>query len=87
MCTYLSRPEVVASIDVMELVGGESGVGKLSVRRRLSCGANFALVAGFDLTKEEHHKEALKCIDTFKPLVVVMGAPCTGLDHWSHLRK
>ena len=43
-CKYLSRPDKVGAVDVVELVGGESGVGKLCVRRRLTRGADFDIV-------------------------------------------
>ena len=84
LCIYLSRSDMAGTVDVMELFGGESGVGRLCVRRRLVGGVSFDIVAGFDLTKKEHQEDVLKCVIDFKPLVIVMGLPCTGFGRWSH---
>ena len=43
----------------MELFGGESGVGKSGVRRRLSRGANLDLVTGFEFIAEQHQTEVV----------------------------
>ena len=59
----------------MELFGG-SGVGKLCPRRRLKRGAEFDLVAGFDLTTYENQRVVIKHVEIYKPLVIVVGPPC-----------
>ena len=41
-----------SSIDVCEICGGEAGVSKICIRRRLKTGENFDIVAGFDLTQK-----------------------------------
>ena len=71
----------------MEIFGGESGVGKLCLRRRLKRGQSFDLVLGFYLTKESHQKEVIRHVIGHRPLVVVLGPPCTGLGHWSHFNR
>ena len=43
------------------------------------------MVAGLDLTKEEHQKEVERCIQVNKPFVVITGPPRTGFGHWSLL--
>ena len=50
-------------------------------------GGNFDLVNGFDLTKESHQKEVEKYIADHRPLVVVLGPPCTSFGHWLHLNQ
>ena len=54
-------------MDVVELFSGGVGVGKFCVRRRLRRGANFDLVAGFDLIKVEDQKAVATCIRIYKP--------------------
>ena len=64
-------------MDVVEVFGGESGVGKLCIRRRLIRGGEiFDLVAEFDLTRKDHQEEVVRYFDTHKPLVAVLGPPC-----------
>ena len=74
-------------VDVVELFGGEGGVGKLCIRRRLRRGGNFDLVTCYDLTKESDQAHIIKYITTHEPLVVVMGPPCTSFGAWSHLNR
>ena len=84
----MAKPENVGiGIDVAELFGGEGGVGKLCIRRRLRRGRNFDLVIGFDLVNEEQQEQVLSYFRKHKPLVVVLGPPCTGFGHWSHLNR
>lgn len=50
LLVFLAKLEYVGNgIDVVELFGGEGGVGKFYVRRRLRRGQTFDLVTGFDL--------------------------------------
>ena len=60
-------------MDVVEVFGGESGIGKPCIRRRLVRGENFDLVTGFDLTKAKHQEEVVRYFNTHKPLVAVLG--------------
>lgn len=70
---YLSKPEMVGRVDVMELFGGEGDVGKFCARRRLKRGANFDVVAGCDLTKPDHQRELLRYVEIHGPFVILMG--------------
>ena len=72
---YLAQPENKGHVDVVEIFGGESGVGKLCIRRRLVRGENFDLVTGFDLTDKKQQEEVVKYFNTFKPLVALLGPP------------
>ena len=72
---FLAKAENVGKVDVVEVFGGESGVGRLCVRCRLERGANFDLVIGFHLTREDHQAEVVRYIRTYKPLGIVLGTP------------
>ena len=48
-------------------------------------GGTFDLVTGFDVTNKEHQKEALRHIDIYTPLVIVVGPWCAAFGHWSRL--
>ena len=69
--TYLSNPRLEGQLDVMEVFGGQGGVPKVCIRRRLRTGDNFDLVSGMDLTKRSHIDDILQHVDAVKPLVGV----------------
>ena len=71
----MDKPEVSGVVDVVEMFGGESGVGKLCLRRRLKRGANFDLVTGFDLTDQTSQEEVMRYIRKHKPLMVILAPP------------
>ena len=48
-----------SSIDVLEIFGGEGGVTRCAVRRRLKCGTNVDLITGVDLTCPEQVRKLL----------------------------
>jgi hypothetical protein len=73
--------------DVVEICGGEGGVTKLSIRRRLSTGRNFDLKHGIDLSRREDQYYLLEYIDKHKPLFVVMAPPCTPFASWSKINR
>ena len=75
------------AIDVVEIFGGEGGVGKLCVRRRLRRGRNFDLVIGFDFIDQKHRQTVFTYLKIHRPLVALLGPPCTGFGHWSHLNR
>lgn len=75
--TYLTHPDRVGYVDVVAMFGGESGVGRLCIRRRLKRGGNFALVSGFDLTKSSDRKHVVDDSNAQKPLMAILGPPCT----------
>ena len=72
LMTYLAQPHLQGSVDVVEIFGGESGVGKLCIRRRLRRGDNVDLVAGFDLTQEGNQMIVEQYIKEYRPLVIVL---------------
>ena len=39
--TYLAQPALKGSVGLVEIFGGEPGVGKFSIRRRLARGGKF----------------------------------------------
>eukprot|EP00959_Pyramimonas_sp_CCMP1952_P177546 3711477-Pyramimonas_sp.AAC.1 len=43
-------------LDIAEACGGEARTGQRAVRRRLSVGENFGLVAGCDLDDEDQQR-------------------------------
>ena len=45
------------------------------------------MVIGFDLALEAHQREVIRHVIDHRPLVVVLGPPCTGFGHWSHLNR
>ena len=70
---FLAQPGNEGLVDVCEISGGESGVGKLCIRRRLRLGGNVDIVTGFDLTRREHQDIVLKYIGCYVPLVIASG--------------
>ncbi len=86
LTAFLSKEER-CGVDLLEIYGGEAGVTKLAIRRRLRTGANMDIVSGVDLTKQEHARRLLEYIDVHKPFVVVMGPPCTTFSSWSHFNR
>lgn len=73
--TYLAQPELKSRVDIVEIVGGESGVGRCCIRRRFVRGWNFCLVTGFDLTKRSHHEDVIEYFNIRRPLVASLGPP------------
>ena len=68
------------SIDVVEVFGGESGVGTCCARRRLRRGEKFDLVIGFDLTKEFHQSGVSKYTVGNAFAICIFGPHVLGLD-------
>ncbi len=73
--------------DVMEICGGEGGVTKVSIRRRLSTGQNFDLKHGIDLSRQEDQNQLLEYVDKHQPLFAVMAPPCTPFASWSKINR
>ena len=46
--SFLTSDANLGTVDVMEIFGGEGGVGHLAIRRRLKSGGNIDLVTGHD---------------------------------------
>ena len=83
----LAQPEYAGSIGVVEICGGEGGVGKLCVRSRWTRGANFDLVTWFDLIEAKHQNELLKYIEQFQPPAIILRPPCTAFGLGCHLNR
>ncbi len=50
MITMLSQQEF--GVDVIELCGGEGGIGRIAARRHLQSGGNYDLITKDDLNEE-----------------------------------
>ena len=83
----LHKIELAGRIDVMEIVGGNAGVGKVAIRRRLRGGGDIDFVTGFDSTKPGDQRHVLAHITEHKPLVIILAPPCISFGHWSHLNR
>ena len=87
LTTSLPQADPRGGVDVCAIFGGKSVVGQFCARRRLTRGENFDLVTGFDLTTAKHQQDVLKYIGQFGSFAIVLGPPCTGFGHWSHLNR
>lgn len=81
LSAYLFQLAFAGAVDVLELFGGERGVGKLCARRRFKGGANFDLVIGLDFAKEEHQRAVIEHIEAPQFVVVILGPPRTSFGH------
>ena len=80
LLAFLAEPDLEGNMDVMEVAGGESGISKLSIRRKLKTGKVFDLVTGSDVTEAADQKILLDYIREHRPMVIVAGPPCTALQ-------
>ena len=87
LMTYLSGDKMAGDMDVMELFGGEAGVTRIALRRRLRTGENFDLITGADLTDKKMQQTLFDYVEHHQPLVVVMGPPCTAFASWSNCNR
>jgi hypothetical protein len=76
-----------SNMDFMELFGGKAGCTRVGIRRHLSTGVNFDLVADIDVSKAEDERYLWRYIHLHRPFVVLMGPPCTAFGPWSQLNK
>ena len=75
-------------VDVMEMFGGAADTSRLLVRRyNAVTGINFDLTCGFNLRNQKHVQLLIQYVDEFKPVVVVMAPPCTGLKGWAGVNR
>ena len=71
-------------VDVVEIFGGRAETSRILVRRyNAITGINFDLTCGFNLRNSAHVKLLFEYLHEFKPVVVVMAPPCTGLKGWA----
>ena len=85
--TFLARPEIKGTVDVMEFCGGAAGVSRIAVRRRLKAGMNADIICGIDLTTEKGRRILFKYVEQHKPLVIIGAPPCTSMAGWSHYNR
>ena len=84
---FLSQSQCAGVIDVMEICGGEGGVSKVCIRRKLKTGKNFDLISGHDLTTKASQEALYHYIQQHKPAVIIMGPLCTAFGGWSRLTR
>ena len=76
-----------SSTDFVEIFGGAAGMSKVAIRRSLRGGRNYDVVAGCDLRDPHQIRMLFRYLAESKPLVVVMGPPCTPFGPWSEYNK
>ena len=84
---FLQITANVGQDDLVEVFGGEGGVTRLAIKRKLKSGGNLDLVSGCDLSKQSDIQTLLKYLRKAKPLVVVLAPPCTAFGPWSNFNK
>ena len=72
---------------VAELFGGLGKVVMLAVRRGMPGGKNYDIVVGLDLTNPRHRAQFKAYQRARRPLVLVVGPPCTSMGGWSRLNR
>ena len=86
----LNKTASEGAVDFFELFGGKGGVTLISIRRYnkdLRPGRNFDITAQIDLSDKHEVDLLMHYIETCKPLVAVMGPPCTAFGPWSSYNK
>jgi len=84
---FMAREGHEGSLKVMEMFGGEGGVTRLAIRRRLKTGTNFDVVCRVNLTDPVNEHRLLSYVTRHKPLVVVGGPPCSAVASWSRYNR
>ncbi len=87
LVAYLSKNRYAGDIDIMEVFGGEGGVTKIAIRRRLRTGRNFDIVCNMDLCNPQHATQLHDYVTFHKPLVIVGGPPCSAFSNWSRYNR
>ena len=70
-------------VDYVELFGGNAGTTRIAIRRNLKGGKNFDLTSGVNLHNPDDVRALFDYLRTHRPLVVIMGPPCTAFGSWS----
>ena len=83
LLAYLNCTALAGYVDVVEFCGGQAGVSKIAIRRRLKTGMNADIVCGIDLSKSKDRETFIKYVEQHKPLVIIGAPPCTALGGWS----
>ena len=74
-------------LDLLEVFGGEAGVSRIAIRKRLQTGKNIDVVTGTDLTDPAEARKLLKFLDDWRPEVIILGPPCTAFSAWSKCNR
>ena len=75
-------------VDVIELFGGQAGTSKVLLRRfNAVTGENFDLITGYNMNSKACREKFWKYMEEFKPVMVVMAPPCTGLAGWKSMNR
>ena len=72
-----------SSVDYCEVFGGNGGTTKVAIRRCLKGGRNYDITSGINLLDHKEVALLFLYLGKAKPLVVVMGPPCTAFGQWS----
>ena len=78
------------AVDFFELFGGKGGVTLVSIRRyskHLRSGRNFDITTQVNLSDKHEVDLLMHYIQTCKPLVAIMGPPCTAFGPWSSFNR
>ena len=62
-------------------------MSRVAVRRKLTTGSQWDLVAGIDLLDPSHRQALWKYLFKAKPRVIVMAPPCTMFSGWQTLNE
>ena len=87
LLTYLTCSALAGYVDIVEFCGGQAGVSRLAIRRRLKTGLNADIICGIDLMKEKDRATFIKYVEQHKPLVIIGAPPCTAMCGWSHYNR
>ena len=84
---YLVNREDVFYEDACEVFGGQSGVLRLAVRRKLKGKRNFDLTCNVDLTDPDEVESLFRYLSSQRVFCVVMGPPCTAFGPWATFNR
>jgi hypothetical protein len=86
----LNKIACEGAVDFFELFGGKGGVTLVSIRRyskHLRSGRNFDITTQVNLSDKHEVDLLMHYIQTCKPLVAIMGPPCTAFGPWSSFNR
>lgn len=84
---YLSQHKMEVHMDIIEVFGGEAGAAKVRIRRGIVTCKNFDLVVGCDLADLVQQEAVLKYIRVRRPMLIILGSPCSAFASWSRLNS
>ena len=75
-------------VDVIELFGGNAGTTKVLLRRyNAVTGENFDIITGYNLLSPRCREVFWNYMREFKPVMVIMAPPCTGMAGWKAMNR